>query len=270
MKNYKDLMQLKSMNMEQLRALCEELRQEIISSVSKNGGHLASSLGSVELAVALHYVFNSPSDSIIWDVGHQAYPHKLLTGRSLDSLRKLNGVSGFPKPSESEHDPFIAGHAGVSISEAAAMAKQLPHNFSIAIIGDGSMTSGIAYEAMNHAGHLNLKNLIVVLNDNDMSISENVGGVASFISNNIVNSAYYQKLRSEIKTLVSSIPLQKKFNIDLVNIIKRVRSSAVNLISPEAFFETFGFRYMGPFDGNDLEVLIKAFTNIPFEEKPQR
>jgi 1-deoxy-D-xylulose-5-phosphate synthase len=266
MKNYKDLKQLKSMNIEELKALCEDIREEIINSVSKNGGHLASSLGSVELAVALHYVFDSPNDSFIWDVGHQAYPHKLLTGRSLTDLRKMNGVSGFPKPSESEHDPFIAGHAGISISEAAGMARLMPHNFSIAVIGDGSMTSGIAYEAMNHAGHMNLKNLIVVLNDNDMSISENVGGVASFISNNIINSAYYQKLRSDIKAIVSSIPLQKKFNVDLVSIIKKIRSSAVNLISPEAFFETFGFRYVGPFDGNDLEVMIKAFTNIPLDD----
>lgn len=267
MKNYHDLKQLKSMNMEELKSLCEDIRQEIISSVSKNGGHLASSLGSVELAVALHYVFDSPIDSLIWDVGHQAYPHKLLTGRSLDKLRKFDGVSGFPKPSESEHDPFIAGHAGVSISEATGLAVARPHNFSIAIIGDGSMTSGIAYEAMNHAGHLNLKNLIVVLNDNDMSIGENVGGVASYISNNIINSAYYQKLRGDIKNFVSSIPLQKKFNVDLVSIIKKIRSSAVNFMSPDAFFETFGFRYVGPFDGNDLEVLIKAFTNIPMEEK---
>jgi len=255
------------MNIEELKLLCEEIRQEIISSVSKNGGHLASSLGSVELSVALHYVFDSPIDSFIWDVGHQAYPHKLLTGRSLEKLRKIDGVSGFPKPSESDHDPFVAGHAGVSISEAAGLAVARPHNFCIAIIGDGSMTSGVAYEAMNHAGHLNLKNLIVVLNDNDMSISENVGGVASYLSNNIINSAHYQKLRGDIKNFISSIPLQKKFNVDLVGIIKKIRSSAVNFISPDSFFETFGFRYVGPFDGNDLEVLIKAFTNIPLEEK---
>ena len=266
-KNYKGLKHLRSMNIEELKVLCDDIRQEIITSVAKNGGHLASSLGAVELAVALHYVFDSPNDSLIWDVGHQAYPHKLLTGRSLSNLRKSDGVSGFPKPSESEHDPFIAGHSGVSISEAAGLARLRPNNFSVAVIGDGSMTSGIAYEAMNHAGHLNLSNLIVVLNDNDMSISENVGGVASFISNNIINSSYYQKLRSDIKNLVSSVPLQKRFNVDLVSIIKKIRTSAVNLISPDAFFETFGFRYVGPFDGNDLEVLIKAFTNIPFEEK---
>lgn len=265
--DYKGLKHLKSMNIDELRVFAETLRVEIIDAVSKNGGHLASSLGAVELAMALHYVFDSPQDSIIWDVGHQAYPHKILTGRNLDNLRKKGGISGFPKPDESEHDPFIAGHSGISISQATGLAVNRPHNFSIAVIGDGSMTSGVAYEAMNHAGHLNLSNLIVVLNDNEMSISKNVGGIASYISNNIVNSAYYQKLRTDIKNLISAVPFQKELNIDLVSIMKRVRSSAVNLISPDAFFETFGFRYVGPFDGNDLEILVKAFTNIPLEDK---
>ncbi|MFH1224069.1 MAG: 1-deoxy-D-xylulose-5-phosphate synthase [Pseudomonadota bacterium] len=264
---YKGLTHLKSMNIEELKVLCEDIRKKIVDDVSQSGGHLASSLGAVEIAVALHYVFNSPTDSIIWDVGHQAYAHKLLTGRTLSGLRSSNGVSGFPKPSESKHDPFFAGHAGVSISEAAGLAKINEHNFSIAVIGDGSITSGIAYEAMNHAGHLNLSNLMVILNDNEMSISENVGALASFISGNIINSTYYQKMRSEVKALISSIPFQKKFHIDLVSMVKKIRSSAVNLISPDAFFETFGFRYVGPFDGHDLEVMIKAFRNIPFGDQ---
>jgi len=267
LKNYNGLKHLKSMNIEELKTLCDEIRSKIINDVSQSGGHLASSLGAVEIAVALHYVFDSPTDSIIWDVGHQAYAHKLLTGRKLSGLRTSNGVGGFPRPSESEHDPFVAGHAGISISEAAGLARLRRHNFSIAVIGDGSMTSGIAYEAMNHAGHLNLSNLLVVLNDNEMSISENVGAIASFISGNIVNSTYYQKMRSEIKTVISAIPFQKKFHVDLVSVIKKLRSSAMNLISPDAFFEMFGFRYVGPFDGHDIEVMIKAFRNIPLGDE---
>ncbi len=267
LKDYKGLTHLKSMDIEQLKKLSDEIRQEIIDCVSKNGGHLASSLGAVELAVALHYVFNSPYDSIIWDVGHQAYPHKILTGRDLSSLRTKGGVAGFPKPEESIHDPFVAGHAGISISEAAGLAKLRPDNFVIAVIGDGSMTSGVVYEAMNHAGAMKLKNLIVILNDNDMSISENVGAISSFISKNIVNNAYYQKMRSEIKSLIASFPLQKTFNINLVELIKKIRSSAISLIAPEAFFEAFGFRYIGPFDGHDLEVLIKTFRNVPVGEE---
>ena len=266
LKDYNGLTHLKSMDIEQLKKLSDDVRQEIIACVSKNGGHLASSLGAVELAVSLHYVFNSPYDTIIWDVGHQAYSHKLLTGRDLSLLRKKDGVSGFPKPSESEHDPFVAGHAGVSISEAAGLARLRPDNFVVVVIGDGSMTSGMVYEAMNHAGAMKLKNLIVILNDNDMSISENVGAISSFISKNIVNNAYYQKIRGEIKSLLASFPLQKTFNINLVELVKKIRSSAVTLIAPEAFFETFGFRYIGPLDGHDLEVLIKTFRNVPIDE----
>ncbi len=265
--DYRGITHLKSMDVEQLKKLSDDIRQEIINCVSKNGGHLASSLGAVELAVALHYVFNSPYDSIIWDVGHQAYAHKLLTGRDLSLLRKKGGVSGFPKPEESKHDHFIAGHAGVSVSEAAGLAKMHPENFSIAVIGDGSMTNGMVYEAMNHAGSMKLKNLIVVLNDNDMSISENVGAISAFISKNIINNAYYQKVRAEIKSMIASFPLQKTFNINLVELVKKIRSSAVSLIAPEAFFEAFGFRYIGPFDGHDIEVLVKAFRNIPAEDE---
>jgi len=265
--DYKGLTHLKSMDIEQLRKLSDELREEIISCVSKNGGHLASSLGAVDIAIALHYVFNSPYDKIIWDVGHQAYAHKLLTGRDLSFLRSKNGVAGFPKPQESEHDQFVAGHAGVSVSQAAGLAKMYPGNFSIAVIGDGSMTSGMVYEAMNHAGSMGLGNLVVVLNDNEMSISKNVGAISSFVSKNIINSTYYQKVRAEIKSLLAAAPLQKTFNIDLVELVKKIRSSAVTLIAPEAFFEAFGFRYIGPIDGHDMEVLIKTFRNIPFGEK---
>ncbi|MCX6113119.1 MAG: 1-deoxy-D-xylulose-5-phosphate synthase, partial [Proteobacteria bacterium] len=144
LKDYKGLRHLKSMNIEELKVLCEDIRSEILDAVSKNGGHLASSLGVVDLTVALHYVFDSPRDSIIWDVGHQTYAHKILTGRDISNIRTIDGLSGFPKPAESEHDPLIAGHAGVSISEAAGIARMKPDNYSIAVIGDGSMTSGVA------------------------------------------------------------------------------------------------------------------------------
>jgi 1-deoxy-D-xylulose-5-phosphate synthase len=260
------LKNLKKLNLEKLDKACEKIREEIISSVCKNGGHIASSLGVVELSVALHYVFNSPKDSIIWDVGHQSYAHKILTGRSLDKLRKKKGISGFPKPDESKHDPFIAGHAGVSLSQASALSIADPKNYSIAVIGDGAMTSGVAYEAMNHAGALKKGNLIVILNDNEMSISKNVGAVSSFLNRNIINTSYYQKIRTEIKSLIKSFPLQKTFNINLLNIVDKIRSSAVNLIAPDVFFEALGFRYVGPFDGNDLEVLIKTFRNIPSKD----
>jgi 1-deoxy-D-xylulose-5-phosphate synthase len=254
---------IKSMGLEELKVLVEQIRSQILDSVSKNGGHLASSLGAVELCVALHHVFDSPNDSIVWDVGHQAYAHKIITGRDISKIRTKGGVSGFPKPTESEHDPFVAGHAGVSVSEASGMARLRPDNYSIAVIGDGCMTSGVAYEAMNHAGSMKLGNLIVVLNDNEMSISKNVGAVASFISGNIINTTYYQKIKSDVKSLLASMPFQKRFNVDLVELVKKIRSSAVNLIAPEAFFEAFGFHYVGPFDGHDLDVLIKAFRNIP-------
>jgi len=266
LKDYKGLQHLKSMNIEELKVLCEDIRSEILDAVSKNGGHLASSLGVVELTVALHYVFDSPRDSLIWDVGHQAYAHKILTGRDISSIRTREGLSGFPKPSESEHDPFIAGHAGVSISEAAGLAKMRPDNYSIAVIGDGSMTSGVAYEAMNHAGSMNLGNMIVILNDNEMSISKNVGAISNFINSRIINTSYYQKVKGEIKSFLSSIPLQKTLNIDLLAVVKKIRSSAVNFIAPDSFFEAFGFHYVGPFDGHDIEVLIKSLKNIPIGE----
>mgnify|MGYP001810068275 CR=1 FL=1 len=266
LKNYKGLQDLKSKNIEELKILCDELRAEILDAVSKNGGHLASSLGVVELTVAIHYVFDSPKDTLIWDVGHQAYAHKILTGRDISKIRSKNGLSGFPKPNESEHDPFIAGHAGVSISEAAGIARMRPDNYSIAVIGDGSMTSGVAYEAMNHAGSMNLGNMIVILNDNEMSISKNVGAISTFINTRIVNTSYYQKFKADIKSFISSIPFQKKLNIDLLDVVKRIRASAVNFIAPDSFFEAFGFHYVGPFDGHDLEVLIKSLKNIPIGE----
>ncbi|MEI6079353.1 MAG: 1-deoxy-D-xylulose-5-phosphate synthase [bacterium] len=266
LKDYKGLQHLKSMNIEELKVLCDDIRAEILEAVSKNGGHLASSLGVVELTVALHHVFDSPRDTIIWDVGHQAYAHKILTGRDISNIRTKEGMSGFPKPSESVHDPLVAGHAGISISEAAGIARMKPDNFSIAVIGDGSMTSGIAFEAMNHSGSLNLGNMIVILNDNEMSISKNVGVIANFVNSRIINTAYYQKVKAEIKTLLSSVPLQKKFNVDLVNLVKKIRASAVNFIAPDSFFEAFGFHYVGPFDGHDLEVLIKSLKNIPIGE----
>jgi len=260
---FNKLEDLKKLNIEELETLCDDIRGEIIQKVAKTGGHIASSLGVVELSVALHYVFNSPKDVIIWDVGHQAYAHKLLTGRDLTNLRKKGGVSGFPRPCESPHDHFIAGHAGVSISQAVAIAKTNPNINAIAVIGDGSMTAGMAYEALNHAGALNLKNLIVILNDNEMSISKNVGAISNFLTKNIINSQYYQKVRQEVKNLVCKFPIKTAFNIEIKELLKNLRHSALNLIAPDSFFEVFGFRYVGPVDGNDLEVLIKTLQHLP-------
>lgn len=253
---------LKKLKIKDLKILSKELRTEIINKVAKNGGHIASSLGAVEIAIALHYVFDSPNDAIIWDVGHQAYAHKLLTGRSLDKLRKEDGISGFIKPDENKHDLFTSGHAGVSISEATGYAETHKNNFAIAVVGDGAMTAGMSYEALNHAGDLQLGNLIVIYNDNEMSISPNVGGISSFITKNITSNTNFLKLKKEITHILSAMPFQKSLNIDLVDLVRRVKTSATNLISPMSFFEAFGFEYLGPIDGHDVDILAKILENL--------
>src|SRR3990170_6746666 len=193
---------LKGLNAEALPSLAGEIRELIVDTVSESGGHLASSLGAVELAIALHYVYDSPSDRIVWDVGHQAYAHKILTGRKarFSTLRKLGGLSGFPKPSESEHDAFGVGHSSTSISAALGMAAardlDMRRNKVVAVIGDGSLTAGLAFEGLNQAGHLK-KDLVVVVNDNEMSISKNVGALSSFLSRQ-VTGRYAIKLKAEI------------------------------------------------------------------------
>jgi 1-deoxy-D-xylulose-5-phosphate synthase len=254
---------LKQMDTAQLKQLAAELRETIISTVATSGGHLASSLGVVELTIAIHKVFNSPQDRIVWDVGHQAYGHKLLTGRleNFATLRQLDGISGFPKRKESEHDAFDVGHSSTSISAALGMSAGIDilggDERVIAIIGDGSLTAGMAFEALNHAGHLK-KKLIVVLNDNEMSISPNVGALSSFLSRKM-SSELFLRFKKETETLLNLVP---GFGKDLVNLAKRAEESLKGFITPGMLFEAFGFDYFGPLDGHNLPEMISTLKNL--------
>ncbi|HEY5975834.1 MAG TPA: 1-deoxy-D-xylulose-5-phosphate synthase, partial [Geobacteraceae bacterium] len=260
---------LKQLTAEQLATLTVELRQFLLASVAKTGGHLASNLGCVELTLALHYCFESPKDRFIWDVGHQAYTHKILTGRrdSFHTQRQYKGLSGFPKRSESPHDAFGAGHSSTSISAGLGMAaaSDLRHdgNRVIAVIGDGSLTGGMAFEALNQAGHLR-KNLIVVLNDNEMSISKNVGAFSTFISRKMTGS-YYKGLKKEMEGLLQHIPA---FGRDILKFAKRAEHSLKGFLTPGALFEALGFEYVGPLPGHDLPQLIEIFQNLKNSEGP--
>lgn len=251
---------MKSLDRTQLKELASEVRHETVSVVSKTGGHLGASLGVVELTVALHHVFNTPRDKIIWDVGHQAYPHKILTGRRADMpmLRQKRGPSGFTKRSESEYDPFGAAHAGTSISAALgfAVARDLNHdnNNVIAVIGDGSMSSGMAYEALNNAGAMKSR-LIVILNDNDMSIAPPVGAMSNYFSK-LISSRPYQSFRSIAKEAASYLPKP------LETAARRVEEYARGMVTGGTWFEEMGFFYVGPIDGHDLDQLIPVLENI--------
>lgn len=260
---------IKKLSPEQLEVLSREIRELIISTVLETGGHLASSLGAVELAVALHYVFDSPSDRLIWDVGHQAYAHKILTGRkdSFHTLRKLNGISGFPHVSESEHDAITVGHSSTSVSaglgmSAAKCLKNDPSNI-ICVIGDGSMTAGMSFEALNHAGD-SKKRLIVILNDNEMSISPNVGALSSFLSRKL-SGKYFQELRKEFGEFLKSLP---KIGDDVYKFAKRSEESFKTFVTPGMLFEAFNFDYFGPINGHNLNHLIKILNNIKNLEGP--
>jgi 1-deoxy-D-xylulose-5-phosphate synthase len=254
---------LKKLQPEQLPALAAEIRQFLLETVSSTGGHLGSNLGTVELSIALHYCFDSPRDKIIWDVGHQAYTHKILTGRrdSFHTQRQYKGLSGFPKRSESEHDAFGVGHASTSISAglgmAAAASLDGTRNHAIAVIGDGSLTGGMAFEALNQAGHLK-KNLIVILNDNEMSISKNVGAFSAFISRKMTGR-YYRDLKKEIQLLLTHIPA---FGTDILHFARRAENSLKGFLTPGALFEALGFDYLGPLDGHDLPQLVEVFNNV--------
>lgn len=251
---------MKSLDRTQLKELASEVRHETVSVVSKTGGHLGASLGVVELTVALHHVFNTPKDKIVWDVGHQAYPHKILTGRRADMpmLRQKGGPSGFTKRSESEYDPFGAAHAGTSISAALgfAVARDLNHdnNNVIAVIGDGSMSSGMAYEALNNAGAMKSR-LIVILNDNDMSIAPPVGAMSNYFSK-LISSRPYQSFRSIAKEAASYLPKP------LETAARRVEEYARGMVTGGTWFEEMGFFYVGPIDGHDLDQLIPVLENI--------
>jgi 1-deoxy-D-xylulose-5-phosphate synthase len=254
---------LKKLSPEQLPLLAEEVRQFLLETVSCTGGHLGSNLGTVELSIALHYCFDSPNDKIVWDVGHQAYTHKILTGRrdAFHTQRQYKGLSGFPKRSESEHDAFGVGHASTSISAALGMASAADlagtRNHSIAVIGDGSLTGGMAFEALNQAGHLK-KNLIVILNDNEMSISKNVGAFSAFISRKMTGR-YYRDLKKEMQGLLKSIPA---IGTDILHFARKAENSLKGFLTPGALFEALGFDYLGPLDGHDLPQLVEVFNNI--------
>ena len=250
---------LRLLDRAQLADLAQELRQFLIQSVSQTGGHLASNLGVVELTIALHYVFNTPDDRLVWDVGHQTYPHKILTGRreQMAKLRKIGGIAGFPRRQESAYDTFGTGHSSTSISAALGMAvaaKQAGlERRSVAIIGDGAMTAGMAFEALNNAGDMNA-NLLVVLNDNDMSISNNVGALNNYLAR-LLSGRFYDSVRQSGKKVLAAVPPVKEF-------AKRAEEHAKGMVMPGTLFEEFGFNYIGPVDGHDLPVLLDTLANI--------
>jgi 1-deoxy-D-xylulose-5-phosphate synthase len=254
---------LRNLPPEELPKLAAEIRQEIIDVVSKTGGHLAPSLGVVDLTIALHYAFDTPKDRIVWDVGHQAYAHKILTGRraQFPTLRQHGGLSGFPKREESPCDHFDVGHASTSISAALGMIAardiQGGDNRVIAVIGDGSISAGLAFEGMNQAGHLK-KNLVVILNDNEMSISPNVGALSSYLSRKMTGH-FYTKLRQDAKHFLQGIP---RVGESMFNLAKRAEDSLKGLMVPGMLFEDLGFQYVGPLDGHNIDHLLQTFQNI--------
>jgi 1-deoxy-D-xylulose-5-phosphate synthase len=260
---------LKKLPRQDLPKLAMEIRDVIVEVVSKTGGHLASSLGAVELAIALHYVFETPHDKIIWDVGHQAYAHKILTGRKdrFHSLRQHRGICGFTRRSESAHDAFSTGHSSTSISVGLGMscAKHLSGNPAkiVAVIGDGSMTAGLSYEGLNQAGDLK-KDLIVILNDNEMSISRNVGALSSFLSRTL-SAKKLQILRKDFGDFLKSLP---KIGGDIYRFAKRSEESFKTFVTPGMLFEAFNFDYFGPINGHNLDHLIDILNNIKHLKEP--
>lgn len=247
---------LKTLDVAQLNRVAAEIREYMIRTVADNGGHLAASLGVVELAVALHSTYSSPRDKIIWDVGHQSYPHKLLTGRwdQFPTLRQYGGICGFPKPSESEHDPFITGHSSTSISAALGLALSLNYEADeskvVAVIGDGALTGGMAFEALNHAGHIKA-NLRVILNDNKMSIGSNVGGMSAYLGR-IRSDPKYSRLKKDFEQFVNRIPFIGK---SLVDTAERIKGGLKYVIMPGMIFEELGFTYFGPVDGHNIAAI---------------
>jgi 1-deoxy-D-xylulose-5-phosphate synthase len=258
--------QLRALDRKQLPELAAQLRTFLIDSVSQTGGHLSSNLGVVELTIALHYVFNTPDDRVVWDVGHQTYPHKILTGRrnAMSALRKPNGIAGFPRRNESEFDTFGTGHSSTSISAALGMAvaaQQLGlERRSIAVIGDGAMTAGMAFEALNNAGAMDA-NMLVILNDNDMSISPNVGALHNYLAK-LLSGKLYDSVRRSGKRVLGVMPPVLEF-------AKHAEEHVKGMVTPGTLFEEFGFNYIGPIDGHDINVLIDTLTNIRQLKGPQ-
>ena len=257
---------LKNLNIEELNSLAEEIKLFLVDSLDKTGGHLSSNLGTIELTLALHYVFDTPNDTFVWDVGHQAYTHKILTGRKelMSTLRQKGGISGFTKRSESEHDAFGAGHSSTSISAALGIAiankLQQNSNTSIAVIGDGALTGGMSFEALNHAGDTDA-NLLIVLNDNDMSISKNVGALSKYLTR-LISGKIYSTMKSKSLELLESLPRIQKF-------AKRSEEHLKGMLLPGTLFEELGIDYFGPIDGHDISILIKTLQNLKNIDKPR-
>ncbi len=255
---------LKKLTIEELKALCAEVRKYIIEVVSYRGGHLASSLGSVEITLALHYVFDSPSDKILWDVGHQSYTHKIITGRREEfrDLRTRGGVSGFPNIFESEHDMFGVGHAGTAISAALGMAVardlRKDDNFVISVVGDGALASGISLEGINQVGHLKRNRFVIILNDNEMSISKNVGALSRYLTK-ITTQKLYLQLEADVWELLGKIP---NLGGKARTLARRIKESIKNLVVPHVLFEELGFRYLGPLEGHNIEQLVESFSQL--------
>jgi len=253
---------LKKLSIDEMERLAVEVRQRIIKTVSKNGGHLASSLGAVELTIAIHYVFDAPNDKVIWDVGHQTYAHKLLTSRRdrFNTLRTYGGISGFPKRAESPYDAFDTGHSSTSISAGLGIttAKALKNEKAkvIAVIGDGSMTAGLAFEGLNQAGHTE-KDLIVILNDNEMSIAPNVGAFSSFLSRKMAGRRFLN-LKRELENFLKSVP---GVGENILTLFRKSEDSLITFFTPGMLFEAFKFQYIGPINGHRLDILIQTLKN---------
>ena len=257
---------LRRLSRADLKVLATELREFVLQSVSQTGGHLSSNLGTVELTVALHHVFNTPEDRLVWDVGHQTYPHKILTGRRdrMHTLRQLGGISGFPQRAESVYDTFGTAHSSTSISAALGMAlaakRKGDNRHAVAIIGDGAMSAGMAFEALNNAGVADC-NLLVVLNDNDMSISPPVGALNRYLAQ-LMSGQFYAAAKNVGKTVLRPVP-------PLLEFAKRFEQQAKGMVVPATLFEKFGFNYIGPIDGHDLDSLIPTLENIKSLKGPQ-
>jgi len=253
---------LKKLSLEELKALSQEIRDLIIRVVSKRGGHLASSLGAVELCLGLHYCLDTPRDTVIFDVGHQAYAHKIITGRkqTFSTLREYKGISGFPSYQESAYDTYISGHASTAISWAQGMAeaKKLQNNSTktIALVGDGSLTGGMCFEALNSCGHKK-NDILVVVNHNEMSISRSVGALSAYLTK-IISAPIYNRIKNELEAFLEHFSLVKR----LVKRARKFEESVKGLVVPGIFFEELGFRYFGPIDGHNLEVLLPTLTNV--------
>ena len=253
----------RSFSLQELEVLSNELREFLLYSVGQSGGHLGGGLGVVELTIALHYIFNTPDDNLIWDVGHQAYPHKILTGRKdrIQSIRHKNGLAPFPNINESEFDAFGVGHSSTSISAALGMAVGADSDQrTVAVIGDGAMTAGMAFEALSHAGHIK-PNMLVILNDNDMSISENVGGLSNYFSR-IWASKVYKGIKKSGSSFLKPLP-------QAYHLARKVETSMKAMVAPGSIFEELGFNYIGPIDGHNIKELIEVIGNLKDFEGPQ-